>query len=64
LRLTESGTMVGSLRGIAPTGRQYTIPAVQIFRLTNGKLVEMWGFRDTGSMMQQLGITLPPPSAQ
>jgi predicted ester cyclase len=63
VRITESGTMVGSFMGMAPTGRTFTIPAVQICRIAEGKLVEMWGFRDSGSLLRQLGLTAPPVSA-
>ncbi|GAC1424262.1 MAG: ester cyclase [Ktedonobacteraceae bacterium] len=60
VRLIESGTMSGSFMGMPPTGKSYTIGAVQICRLAEGKLAEMWGFRDSGSQMRQLGL-LPPP---
>ncbi len=59
VRLTESGTMVGSFLGQPPTGKQYTIPAVQICRLVDGQLAEMWGFRDTGAQLRQLGLAAP-----
>jgi steroid delta-isomerase-like uncharacterized protein len=62
-RITEAGTMVGSLMGMPPTEKTFTIPAVQICRFAEGKLVEMWGFRDTGSLLRQLGLTAPPVSA-
>ena len=59
VRLTESGTMSDSFMGMPATGKSYTIGAVQICRLAEGKLAEMWGFRDSGSQMRQLGL-LPP----
>jgi hypothetical protein len=37
--------MVGSFMGMVTTGNTFTIPAVQICRFAQGKLVEMWGFR-------------------
>lgn len=60
VRLSESGTMNDSFMGMPATGKSYTIGAVQICRLAEGKLAEMWGFRDSGSQMRQLGL-LPPP---
>ena len=63
VRMSETGTMVGSFMGMPPTGKTYTIPAVQICRFAEGKLVEMWGFRDSGSQLRQLGLTPPPVSA-
>ena len=59
VRLSESGTMSDSFMGMSATGKSYTIGAVQICRLAEGKLAEMWGFRDSGSQMRQLGL-LPP----
>jgi predicted ester cyclase len=44
-RITETGTMVGSFMGMVTTGNTFTIPAVQICRFAQGKLVETWGFR-------------------
>jgi steroid delta-isomerase-like uncharacterized protein len=62
-RITETGTMVGSFMGMPPTGKTFTIPAVQICRFAEGKLVEMWGFRDSGAQLRQLGLTAPAVSA-
>lgn len=56
VRLSESGTMTDSFMGVPSTGKSYTIGAVQICRLVEGKLAEMWGFRDSGSQMRQLGL--------
>ena len=56
VRLTESGTMSDSFMGMPSTGKSYTIGAVQICRLVEGKLAEMWGVRDSGSQMRQLGL--------
>lgn len=57
VRLIESGTMSGPFMGQPPSGKQFSTEAVQICRLRDGKLVEMWGFRDTGSVMRQLALT-------
>jgi predicted ester cyclase len=56
LRITESGTLQGSFPplGLTATGKRFEISAIQICRLHDGKLVEMWGARDTGSMLRQL----------
>ena len=45
-----------------PTGKTFTIPAVQICRFAEGKLVEMWGFCDSGSQLRQLGPAAPAVS--
>ena len=48
--------------GMPPTGKTFTIPAVQICRFAEGKLVEMWGFCDSGSQLRQLGPAAPAVS--
>ena len=53
---TETATMKGNFMGMAPTGRQYTIPAVEIYRLADGKIVEAWLVRNFASLFQQLGV--------
>jgi steroid delta-isomerase-like uncharacterized protein len=59
---TASGKNGGSLLGRPATGRKITISGADIFRVTNGKIVERWGSFDTLGMMQQLGA-VPAPSA-
>ncbi|MFQ5796646.1 MAG: ester cyclase [Candidatus Bipolaricaulia bacterium] len=58
---TESGTMKGNFMGMEATGKQYTIPSIEIYRLANGKITEIWMARDIASTLQQLGV-VPPPS--
>jgi steroid delta-isomerase-like uncharacterized protein len=53
---TETGTMKGNFMGIEPTGKQYTIPAVEVYRLADGKIVEAWFVRNFASVFQQLGL--------
>ena len=55
LRFTFRGTHQGEFMGIAPTGKQVTMPGIDIFRIADGKLVELWGQEDVLGMMQQLG---------
>jgi len=55
LRYTLRGTHKGIFRGIAPTGKQITVTAFEINRLSGGKCVETWGVTDYLSIMQQLG---------
>ena len=57
--MTGRGTHTGDLMGIAPTGKEITITGIDIFRITNGKVVERWGNSDDLGMMQQLGV-IPP----
>lgn len=51
-----SGTHKGNWLGIPATGKHYSIHAVDIFRIENGKLAEHWDVFDTYSLFKQLGV--------
>ena len=59
VRSTFRGTHKGDLMGIAPTGKQVTMPTILIYRLADDKIVEHWMQADALGMMQQLGV-IPP----
>ncbi len=63
-RFTARGTHKGEFMGIAPTGKQMTVPGIAIHRITGGKIVENWTSMDMLGVMQQLGVVPPmgPPS--
>lgn len=52
---TGRGTHQGEFQGIAPTGRQVTIPGFVFYRLASGKITEFRGLFDGLALMQQLG---------
>ena len=54
-RITIRGTHKGPFLDIAPTGKQITVDAIDIFRFASGKIVDHWGVTDQMIMMQQLG---------
>lgn len=60
VRLTESGTMTGDFMGAAPTGKRYTQPAIEIHRIVDGKIMNLWTVRDIATAMVQSGM-MPPP---
>ena len=60
-RWTGRGTHQGEFEGIAPTGRQVTLPGSVFYRLASGKITEFRGFFDGLALMQQLGA-IPHPS--
>ena len=60
VRLTESGTMTGDFMGAAPTGKRYTQPAIEIHRIVEGKIMNLWTVRDIATAMVQTGM-MPPP---
>jgi steroid delta-isomerase-like uncharacterized protein len=54
------GTHLGDFFGIPATGKAFTLTAIDILRLVDGKAVEHWGNEDDLGMLQQLGlITFP-----
>ncbi len=55
-RLTFRGTHTGEFMGIPPTGKKVTVPALDMARYADGKLVEHWGGPDQMSLLQQLGV--------
>lgn len=56
VRLSEQGTFTKPFRGLQPTGKSYSLVAMEWFHLRNGKIAARWGARDSASMMKQLGV--------
>lgn len=54
-RTTATGTNTGGWAGRPATGRRARFSVVNIFRLRDGKVVEIWNHRDDLGLMQQLG---------
>ena len=55
-RWTGRGTHRGTFQGIAPTGRQVTVPGTVFYRFASGKITEFHGQCDGLTLMQQLGV--------
>ncbi len=53
-RYTATGTHQGALGALAPTGRQATWTGMNIYRITCGKIVELWSEVDAISRNRQL----------
>ena len=64
---TASGTHLGTLLGVPPTGRTLTLHGVNIFRIADGLVAERWAQLDDLGMMTALGVVRmadsPPVSA-
>ncbi len=60
LRATYRGTQTGAFQDIPPTGKAVTVPAQDMYRVVEGKIVEHWGGPNQLSLLQQLGV-LPAP---
>jgi predicted ester cyclase len=59
-RVTMTSKMTGPMGGQAPTGKTAVVSATDTYRFEGGKVVERWGNNDGVSMLQQLGLQLPP----
>ena len=56
VRWTGSGTHIGEINGIAPTGKKIRVDAISIHRMSGGKIAETWEVWDTLGFLQQLGV--------
>ena len=57
------GTHTGDLMGIAPTGRQVTLPMCGIIEVRDGKIYAEREYMDMLTMMQPLGVAPAPATA-
>ena len=58
-RYVETGTFKAPAFGNAPTGRSYSLVAMEWFEIDAGKIRRRWGARDAASQARQLGIAPP-----
>lgn len=54
-RFTMRGTHQGMFFGVPPSGRKIVVPAMNIYRLSNGKFIEEYGQPDMLGLLQQIG---------
>ena len=55
-RSTVTGIHTGEYRGLPPTGKKITITGVDICRIVDNKIVEMWAVTDELDFLKQLGV--------
>ena len=56
VEFTGRGTHSGDLMGIAPTGRQISIPVITVLTVRGGRIVSEREYMDMAHMMRQLGV--------
>lgn len=54
LRATDVATHRGAYKGIPATGRRVEFSTVATYRITNGKIAEVWQQMDVNALMKQL----------
>lgn len=50
-RSTQKLRHIGEVFGVAPTGREVTVEHVEMWRVTNGKIIEHWGGLGAGGQL-------------
>jgi predicted ester cyclase len=53
-RLRNSGTPTAAWNGIEPTGRSFSVVEVAIYRVANGRFIEMSNVHDVSEVARQL----------
>ena len=56
---TANSTHKGAFMGIPATGKPIVIKGIEMFRIADGKIAELWACMDNLGMLQQLGV-IPP----
>lgn len=49
-----TGTHLGELRGIAPTGKKVKVEFMDVWRIDGSRIAEYWGVVDFAGLVQQL----------
>lgn len=62
VRFTVRATHQGSFAGFAPTGHAISLTGMDMLRVTDGKIVELWSCQDTLSWVLQRGATITFPA--
>ncbi len=61
VRHTHHLTHSGEFAGLPPTGKHVVIDGIEMYRISDGKIHEMWHHDDMLGLMQQLGA-IPVPA--
>lgn len=56
---TANSTHKGDFMGIPATGNPIEVKGIEMFRIADGKIAELWAVMDNLGMLQQLGV-IPP----
>ena len=60
VRHTHHVTHGGEFAGMPPSGKQAIVDGLELFRVNNGQIAEMWHHDDLLGLMQQLGAVPTP----
>jgi steroid delta-isomerase-like uncharacterized protein len=59
-RWTGTGTHIGELMGLPPTGKPIAVEAISVFRVADGLIAEEWTVWDALGLLQQVGAVPAP----
>jgi predicted ester cyclase len=57
--MTVTGKMIGEFMGHAPTGRTASAQEIEVARVEDGRIVEMWSVMDITRVLIDLGLPVP-----
>lgn len=60
MRYTVTGTHEGEFNGIKPTGNEFAVSEMKLYRVKDGKIAEVWAAADQLGLLTQLGIIESP----
>jgi steroid delta-isomerase-like uncharacterized protein len=60
MRWTATGTHHGEFNGIEPTGEEFTVSDMGMYRVEKGKITEVWIAADVLGLLVQLGVVELP----
>ena len=60
--VTVSGTHQAEMMGVAPTGNKVTFSQIDVWRVKDGKITDVWHNFANADILQQIGYTLVPPT--
>jgi steroid delta-isomerase-like uncharacterized protein len=58
VRWSSAGRHTGEFMGIAATGQRVTVKGIDIFRLADGKITDLWQEIDLLGILQQISVPL------
>lgn len=59
VRWSITGRHTGEFMGIPATGRRVTVKGIDIFRLAEGKIADLWQEMDIMGILQQISVPTP-----
>lgn len=59
-RTRETGTHEDEFAGVDPTGKPVEVQGINVYRIEDDRIAEMWIQVDTMGLMQQIGVVDPP----